>query len=325
MKVKKEWLSKKQQEIIACSGQRYIPTDKLIPNLFNKDEYVVHYRNLQYYVSQGLVIKKVYEAIKFEQAPWMKPYIEFNTTEHAKAKNDFEKDFYKLMNNSVFGKTMENLRKRVRVSVVQPQTHPKKYKKLTSDPAFKGRKIFSENLVAIHRRKVEVMLNRPTYVGMSVLDLSKLCMYQFYYDTLKVRYGEKIQLCYTDTDSLLVQIQTEDINADLIDMADQFDFSDYPKNHPVRKALGDKTDINMKIPGKFKDECNGAVIAEFIGLRPKMYSILKVGDETTNPKYGIRKAKGVPSKVVKKEFHHERYNKALFDPKHNDTVTFRAI
>ncbi|GET66364.1 uncharacterized protein LOC110249295 [Rhizophagus irregularis DAOM 181602=DAOM 197198] len=150
MKVKKEWLSKKQQEIIACSGQRYTPTDKLIPNLFDKDEYVVHYRNLQYYVSQGLVIKKVYEAIKFEQAPWMKPYIEFNTAERAKAKNDFEKDFYKLMNNSVFGKTMENLRKRIRVSVVQPQTHPKKYKKLTSDPAFKGCKIFSENLVAIH-------------------------------------------------------------------------------------------------------------------------------------------------------------------------------
>ncbi|GBC47285.2 hypothetical protein GLOIN_2v1775922 [Rhizophagus irregularis DAOM 181602=DAOM 197198] len=106
-------------------------------------------------------------------------------------------------------------------------------------------------------------------------------------DTLKVRYGEKIQLYYTDTDSLLIQIQTEDINADLIDMADQFDFSDYPKDHPVRKALGDKTDINMKIPGKFKDECNGAVIAEFIGLCPKMYSILKVGDETTNPKHGI--------------------------------------
>ncbi|GET58509.1 hypothetical protein GLOIN_2v1775922 [Rhizophagus irregularis DAOM 181602=DAOM 197198] len=224
MKVKKEWLSKKQQEIITRSGQRYTPTDKLILNLFDKDEY---------------------------QAPWMKPYIEFNTAERAKAKNNFEKDFYKLMNNSVF------------------------------DPAFKGRKIFSENLVAIHRQKVEVMLNHPTYVSMSVLDLSKLCMYQFYYDTLKVRYGKKIHLCYTDTDSLLVQIQTEDINADLIDMADQFDFSDYPKDHPVRKALGDKTDINMKIPGKFKDECNGAVIAEFIGLRPKMYSILKLKKSST--------------------------------------------
>ena len=119
------------------------------------------------------------------------------------------------MNNAVFGKSMENLRKRQKVSIVQPLTHPKKYKKLTSDPSFKSRKIFSENLVAIHRRKVEVMLNRPTYIGMCVLELSKLCMYQFYYDTLKARYGEKIRLCYTDTDSLLVQIQTEDINADL--------------------------------------------------------------------------------------------------------------
>jgi hypothetical protein len=255
----------------------------------------------------------------------MKPYIEFNTTECAKAKNDFEKDFYKLMNNSVFGKTLENLRKRVRVSVVQSQTHPKKYKKLTSDPSFKSRKIFSENLVAIHRRKTEVMLNRPTYVGMCILDLSKLCMYQFYYDTLKARYGDKVELCYTDTDSLLVKIQTEDVNADFIDMADQFDFSDYPKDHPVREALGDKADANMKIPGKFKDECNRIVIAEFIGLRPKMYSILKAGDDTTNSKHGIRKAKGVPTKIVKKEFHHERYNKALFDPKHEDTVTFCAI
>jgi hypothetical protein len=209
------------------------------------------------------------------------------------------------MNNSVFGKTMENFRKRVHVSVVQPQTHLKKYKKLTSDLSFKSRKIFSENLVAIHQRKTEVILNRPTYVGMCVLDLSKLCMYQFYYDTLKARYRDKVELCYTDTDSLFVKIQTEDINADLIDMADQFDFSNYPKDHPVCEALGDKVDVNMKIPGKFKDECNGTVIAEFIGLCPKMYSILKAGDDTTNSKHGIRKAKGVPTKIVKKEFHYE--------------------
>jgi hypothetical protein len=177
MRVKKEWLSKKQQKIIAHSGQRYVPTDKLIPNLFDKTEYVIHYRNLQYYVSQGIVIKKIYEAIEFDQVFWMKLYIEFNITECAKVRNDFEKDFYKLMNNSVFGKTMENFRKRVCVSVIQPQTYPKKYKKLTSDPSFKSHKIFSENFIAIYRRKTEVMLNRPTYVGMYVLDLSKLYMY----------------------------------------------------------------------------------------------------------------------------------------------------
>ncbi|PKY30337.1 hypothetical protein RhiirB3_447376 [Rhizophagus irregularis] len=138
MKVRPEWLSDKQHELINRSGQRYVPTEKLIPNLFDKDKYVVHCRNLQYYINQGMVLEHIYEAIKFEQSPWMKPYIIFNTEQHAKSKNDFEKDFYKLMNNSVFGKTMENLRKQQRVLVVQPLTHPKKYKKLTSDPAFKS-------------------------------------------------------------------------------------------------------------------------------------------------------------------------------------------
>ncbi|PKK63231.1 hypothetical protein RhiirC2_789209 [Rhizophagus irregularis] len=170
---------------------------------------------------------------------------------------------------------MENLRKRQCVSVVQPLTHLKKYKKLTSDPAFKSRRIFTENLVAVHCCKTEVNLNRPIYIGMCVLDLSKLCMYQFYYDTLKAKYKDKVRLCYTDTDSLLVQIQTENINADLINMADQFDFSNYPIDHPIRQAIGDeKIAENTKVPGLF-NECNGAIIVEFISLHPKMYSILK--------------------------------------------------
>ena len=109
-------------------------------------------------------------------------------------------------------------------------------------------------------------------------------------------------------------------------MADQFDFSDYPVDHPVCQTLDEKKiKANKKTPGLFKDECNGAMIAEFISLRPKMYSILKAGDDVTNPKHGIRKAKGVPSKVVKKEFHHEKYNKALFDSKYKNKVIFCTI
>ena len=312
--------------MIERSGQRYTPTDKLIPNLYDKDEYVVHYRNLQYYIQKGMILEHIYEAISFDQSPWMKPYIEMNTAFRAKAENDFEKDFFKLMNNAVFGKTMENLRKRQRVDLVQPQTHPKKYEKLTSNASFKSRRIITENLVAIHRRKTEVKLNRPTYVGMCVLDLSKLCMYQFYYDVLKARYQDKARLLYTDTDSLLVEIESEDINEDLIDMADYFDFSDYPIDHPVRKTLGEERVIkNKKIPGLFKDECNGRIIVEFIGLRPKMYSILMEGDDRKNPYHGKRTAKGVPLKVVKKEFHHERFNRSLFNLNQKDTVTFRTI
>jgi hypothetical protein len=141
------------------SGVHYTPTEKLIPNLFDKKEYVVHYHNLQHYIRQGMVLKKIHVAIGFKQSPWMKPYIEYNSSLRAKAKNDFEKDFFKLMNNSVFGKTMENLRKRQRVTIVQPQTNPRKYEKLTSDPSFKSRKIFNENLVAVHRRKTATLLN----------------------------------------------------------------------------------------------------------------------------------------------------------------------
>jgi len=256
----------------------------------------------------------------------MKPYIEMNTAFRAKAKNDFEKDFFKLMNNAVFGKTMENLRKRQKISLVQPETHPKKYCKLISDPSFKSRRIFNDNLVAIHRRQTQARLNRPIYVGMSVLELSKLCMYEFYYDTLKEKYNDKVKLLYTDTDSLIILLETEDVNKELINMADQFDFSDYPLDHPIRKELGEENIIkNKKVPGKFKDECNGKIISNFIGLRPKMYSVIMVGEDKNNPKHGKRRAKGVPSKIVKKEFDHQRFYKTLFDNKYKDTVTFKTI
>src|SRR6266516_1514472 len=258
----------------------------------------------------------------------MKTYIELNTGLRTKATTEFEKDFYKLMNNSVFGKSMENLRKRKKVDLVQPKTNPKKYRKLTSDPAFKSRKIFSENLMAVHRQKTEIKLDRPTYIGFSVLELSKLCMYQFYYDVLKNRYENNCRLCYTDTDSLIVEIGTNNVYADMIEMADHFDFNDYPKDHAIRKALGDeRVLVNKKIPGKFKDELSVTIMSEFIGLRPKMYSVLRAGENpnTANPKpegfkESIRKAKGVPKSIVKEEFHHQRYKSVLFEKKLDDTI-----
>ena len=109
MKCRKEWLSEKQRKLVERSGRRYAPTDKLIPNLYDKDEYVVHYCNLQYYIQKGMILDYIYEAIEFNQSAWMKPYITMNTTFRSQAKNAFEKDFFKLMNNAVFGKTMENL------------------------------------------------------------------------------------------------------------------------------------------------------------------------------------------------------------------------
>ena len=161
---------------------------KLIPTLRDKKEYVLHYRNLQLYLDLGLKIKKVHRVLKFDQSPWLKQYIDFNTEKRKHAKNSFKNDFFKLMNNSVFGKTMENLCKRVDVRLV---TNEKKLDKLTSKPTYVSSKIFNENLMAVHKVKETLTLNRPAYVGMCILDLSKTVMYDFHYNYIKKKYNNR--------------------------------------------------------------------------------------------------------------------------------------
>ena len=155
---------------------------KLIPTLEKKEKFVLHYRNLQLYIDLGLKVAKVHCVLEFNQSPWLKQYIDFNAEKRKNAKNDFEKDFFKLMNNSVFGKTMENIRKRVDVRLV---TDEKKLLKLASKPTFVSSKIFNENLVAVHKIKETLTLDRPAYVGMCILDLSKTLMYDFHYNYIK--------------------------------------------------------------------------------------------------------------------------------------------
>ena len=159
-----EYCKKIAEKYKISTGQ----VNKLIPTLNDKKEYVLHYRNLQLCLDLGLKIMKVNRVLEFNQSPWLKQYIDFNTEKRKHAKNSFEKDFFKLMNNSVFGKTMENLRKRVDVRLV---TNEKKPLKLTSKPTYVSFKIFNENLVAVHKIKETLTLNRPTYVGMCILDL----------------------------------------------------------------------------------------------------------------------------------------------------------
>ena len=156
--------------------------NKLIPTLKSKEKYVLHYRNLQLYLDLGLNLTKVHRVLEFDQCPWLKQYVDFNTEERKHAKNPFEKDFFKLMNNSVFGKTLENLRKRVDVRLV---TNEKKLLKLASKLTYVSSKIFNENLVAIHKIKEALTLNRPAYVSMCILDLSKTLMYDFDYNCIK--------------------------------------------------------------------------------------------------------------------------------------------
>ena len=274
--------------------------NKLIPTLGKKEKYVLHYRNLQLYLNLGLKLTNIHRALEFNQSPWLKQYIDFNTEKRKNANNAFEKDFFKLMNNSVFGKTMENIRKRVDVRLV---TDEKKILKYASKPTYINSKIFNENLVAVHKIKETLTLNRPAYVGMCILDLSKTLMYDFHYNYIKNKYGEKAKLLFTDTDSLTYEIEAEDVYQDFWDDKNKFDNSDYPESSPYF----DKT--NKKVIGKFKDEAAGVPICEFVGLRSKMYSYIKDNQK------GGKTAKGINKNVIKKDIQHENYKETLFNNK----------
>ena len=273
--------------------------EKLIPNLRNKTKYVIHYKALIQCLKLGMKLKKIHRGIKFVESEWMKPYIDMNTKLRAKAKNNFEKDFYKLMNNAVFGKTMENIRNRVNVKLVNSV---EKARKLISKPNFRNRKIFSENLISVHMKKTSLLMNKPVYLGMCILDLSKTIMYDFHYNYIKPKYGDKAKLLFTDTDSLMYLIETEDFFKDISgDVKDRFDTSDYPENHPS----GIPTGINKKVLGMFKDEAGGKIIKEFVGLRAKLYSYkMDEGEES-------KKCKGVKKQVVATSITHEDYKTCL--------------
>ena len=223
-----------------------------------KEKYVLHYRNLQLYTDLGFKIMKVHRVLEFNQSPWLKKYIDFNTQKRTQAKNSFERDFFKLMNNSVFGKTMENIRKRVDVRLV---TDEKKLLEMTSKPTYVSSKIFNENLVAVHKIKETLTLNRQPYVGMCILDLSKNLMYDFHYNYIKSKYGDNAMLLFTDTESLTYEIKTEDMYQDFWNDKDRFDNSHYPESSPYFNKT------NKKVIGKFKDEAAEIPITEFIGLR----------------------------------------------------------
>ena len=272
---------------------------KLIPNLRHKNNYVIHYKNLMQCLRLGMKLKKIHRGIKFIEADFLKPYIDKNTSLRALAKNNFEKDFFKLMNNSVFGKTMENIRNRVNVKLVDAG---EQFKKLAAKPNYNSRKIFNENLVSVHMKKTSLTMNKPVYLGMSILDLSKIIMFDFHYKYIKPKYGNHAKLLFTDTDSFLYEIQTEDFYKDISgDVKDRFDTSDYPENHPS----GIPTGINKKVLGMFKDEAAGKVIKEFVGLRAKLYSY-KMDEGKEN-----KRCKGIKKAVVEKSITHEDYKTCL--------------
>ena len=278
--------------------------EKLIGTFEVRREYVLHYRNLQLYLKLGMKVVEFQAGIIFQQAPIMRSYIEFNSQRRMEAQNKFDTDYYKFMTNSLFGKTIENPEKRTKVNLCRTKYE---LEKSVGKPTFKRSKIIDSNLVGVESRYPHVKLNKPYYIGLTILELSKFHMYDFHYNTMKRLFGRDLRLLYTDTDSLLYEIDNcADPYARIFQMGEQdkFDFSNFPHTHPLH-------DTSVKrVPGKFKDECGGQHIYEFVGLRSKMYS-LKFGDNSSIVRTESKIAKGVKDCVIRQSLNFSDYLRCL--------------
>ena len=224
-----------------------------------------------------------------------------NTELRKLAKNDFEKDLFKLMNNSVFGKTMENIRKHRHIKLV---TTDKKRSKLVSEPNYHTINLISKDLSIIEMKKTKVKMNKPIYLGLSILEISKILMYEFWYDYMKPKYNDNVRLCYMDTDSFIKNIKTNEFYKDISDdVNNRFDTSDYEVKRPL--PIGK----NKKVIGLMKDELGGEIITEFVTLRPNTYSYL------TDDSKEDKKSKGTKKCVIKKMIKFDDYKKCLLNDK----------
>ena len=273
----------------------------LVFNLYDKKKYVVHINFFKTSIKSWIKVKKIHRINEFNQKAWLKPYIDMNTELGKLARNDFEKDLFKLMNNSVFGKTMENVRKHRDIKLV---TTDKKRSKLVSEPNYHTTNLISEDLSIIEMKKTKAKMNKPIYLRLSILEISKILMYEFWYDYMKPKYNDNIRLCYMDMDSFIMNIKTNDFYKDISDDVDnRFDTSNYEVKRPL--PIGK----NKKVIGLMKDELGGEIITEFIALRPKTYPYLTDNDKID------KKAKGTKKCAIKKMIKFDHYKKCLLNDK----------
>ena len=254
--------------------KNYVSHKKLICDWTDKRKYLIHYRVLKFYVGHGLVVKQVHRVISFKQNKWLEKYIDFNTQKRNQAVNDFEKDFYKLLNNAFYGKTMKNVRNRCKIEIIKRDNY-NKILRCQRKLSFNGICKSFSNCDSYLEKEHEILMDRPIYLGFAILELSKIHMYETYYDTLQPYFGqENLQLHYKDCDSFILSIKSENIDKDLKNLEDIFDFSNIDENHELY------SEKNKEVLGKFKIETpKNIFIDEFIALRSKMYAFKCKGKE----------------------------------------------
>ncbi len=301
-------LSPLAKEICLKHGLKHSTnTPKLMATLEDKKNYILHYRTLQLYLELGMVLDRVHNVIRFRQKAVMRDYIMLNSAKRSASSNSFDINFYKFLNNSLFGKTMERVDNKTLIKLV---SNPELFQKLVAKPTFKGSKIINKDLLGVEMNYDQLKINKPTYLGFTILDLAKYHMYKFHYRIMKPHFGANLRLLYTDTDSLIYQfINVPDIYREFAKLAPaEFDFSNYPPQHHLY------SEANKKVPGAFKDECGGKQIDAFIGLRSKMYCLRLEGRESLP----IKIAKGVKKAVIQNDLKFETYERCM-----NDNMQFQ--
>ena len=272
---------------------------KLILELLPKKNYNIYYKNLEYYMQLGIKIDKGHKILTFDEKDFLKEYIDLNTQLRKNSKNDLEKDLFKLMNNAIFGKSMENLLNKSNIKLIND--NPEKLLKLIKEPNFEHIHKISDKQVLVQSKPVKTRFNKPIYLGACILETSKLHMYKFGYDYLKVKYGNNVNLIYADTDSFILEIFTDDVYEDMKNDNHLFDFSEYDKDH---KCYDIK---NKKKLGIFKDELHIKIMTEFSCLKPNMYSFEFIKN---NPIKNYKKHKGIKKSV---DIYHNDYKKCLYN------------
>ena len=297
-----EWMQEQWKQL---SGEKiFRGCSKLLLTHWNKVNYVVHGELLQFFLQKGMKLTRVHRCLQFHQSAFFEPYITFNSIQRQKAKSSFEKDYYKLRNNSLFGKTMENVRRRMKFRL---STSEESFLAYTSRPEFLDCTIFNENLTGIHLAKEQVVLNKPIFIGQAVLDISKLIMYRLFYDQLMyyaAKMGGTVEVVGGDTDSLFLQTTNLPMLLPQLCRDKLLDTSNYPAEHPLYSE-----ECKAKL-GCIKDEACGKPFKEWILLRPKAYSMLAANDKDSK-----KRAKGVRRATLVKEITHTMYKESFIQQK----------